>query len=345
VAHYAELSGTEPIAAPKFADSPAQRLMWEQLGLPALVRQASPDVFHSPHYTRPIRSHLPSVVTLHDATFFTDPGLHSRAKGPFFRAATKHSLRHAQVCLVPSQATADELVAAVGVDPSRMLVAHHGVDTQIFRPPTAEQVRQSRAVIGLAPEEEYVAFLGTLEPRKNVSALIAACAQLAADASAAKGGGQLTLVLAGAKGWDDTLDEAIAAAPAGLRVVRPGYLPVENLAGLLGGAQVVCYPSLMEGFGLPVLEAMACGAPVLTTRRGALPEVGGQAVQYTEPDARSIAQTLADLLTNPGRRDELGQAAKKRAADFTWAASAQRHVEAYERAASSTLASHGRHSV
>jgi glycosyltransferase involved in cell wall biosynthesis len=121
--------------------------------------------------------------------------------------------------------------------------------------------------------------------------------------------------------------------PPSLTVRRPGYLPVEQLAALLGGADVVAYPSLGEGFGLPVLEAMACGAPVLTTRRLALPEIGGDAVAYTEPDPASIAAALASLLDDPERRKALSAAGIDRAATFTWDACAAAHVLAYERAA------------
>ena len=113
-------------------------------------------------------------------------------------------------------------------------------------------------------------------------------------------------MLAGGAGWDRELDAAVAAVPAGLRLLRPGYLPLADLPGLLGAAAVVAYPSLGEGFGLPVLEAMACGAAVLTTRRLALPEVGGDAVAYTEPDDASIADALGWLLTDPELREPAG---------------------------------------
>ena len=107
-----------------------------------------------------------------------------------------------------------------------------------------------------------------------------------------------------------------------LRLIRPGYLPLARLPALLGGATVVAYPSLAEGFGLPVLEAMACGAAVLTTERTALPEVGGDAVAYTEPDATSIGRALGELLDDPARRAVLGQRGRERAAGFTWDACA-----------------------
>ena len=141
------------------------------------------------------------------------------------------------------------------------------------------------------------------------------------------------LVLAGGSGWSEEVDEVIASVPARLRLVRPGYLRFRDLPGYLGGALVVAYPSRGEGFGLPVLEAMACGAPVLTTHRTSLPEVGGDAVAYTEPDEDSIKIALRALLADPARRDALGNLEQARAQEFTWAASAEAHMASYQRAA------------
>jgi glycosyltransferase involved in cell wall biosynthesis len=141
------------------------------------------------------------------------------------------------------------------------------------------------------------------------------------------------LVLAGGRGWDEEIERAAAEVPAGLTLLRPGYLPLELLSGLLGDAELVAYPSLGEGFGLPVLEAMACGAPVLTTRRLSLPEVGGDAVAYTEPDPEAIASALRELLGSPARRAELGLAARERAAQFDWRACARAHLRSYASAA------------
>jgi glycosyltransferase involved in cell wall biosynthesis len=303
------------------------RLAWEQYALPSIVARVAPDVLHSPHYTHPLRWRGPLVVTVHDATFFSNPEWHTRAKAPFFRAATRLALRRADVCVVASQATADELTSRLGTAPERLQVAHLGVDTELFHPQPADVRQRVRASIGLAPDEEFVAFLGTLEPRKNVPALIrgwvAAC------------GGRRnppTLVLAGGAGWDTELDAAVAAVPAGLRLLRAGYVPLEDLPGLLSAATVVSYPSLGEGFGLPVLEAMACGAAVLTTRRLSLPEVGGDAVAYTEPDDAAIGQALSRLLDQPELRAQLGRAGHARAAGFTWDACARAHLRAYETA-------------
>jgi len=329
---YAHLSGADPLLAPRYAESAASRLVWEQAGLPRLISAVAPDVVHAPHYTHPIALRRPLVVTLHDATFFTDPRVHTVVKGPFFRAATKLALRRAGCCLVPSQASADELVRVAGADPARLQVAHHGVDLAVFAPPSDAALDAARVRLGVRPKQRYVAFLGTLEPRKNVPALIrgwiAAC-EGRPDAPA--------LVLVGGPGWDDDLETAIAGVPSGLTLIRPGYLPIESLSGVLGGASVVAYPSLAEGFGLPVLEAMACGAPVLTTRTPALREIGADAIEYTEPDEAAIGAALARLLGDPARRAELSAAGRIRAAGFTWDACAQAHILAYERAIASLL--------
>jgi len=327
VDHITTLTGHRPIAAPAPASRVATRLLWEQVGLPSLARKAAPDVVHSPHYTHAVAMRRPLVVTLHDATFFTSPEAHRSIKRPFFRAATRLALRRARCCVVPSQATADELARVAGADPRRLRVAHLGVDTSVFAPPTPEAVAAVRDRLGLPPAQRYVAFLGTLEPRKNVPALIAgwiAACEGRADPPA--------LVIAGGAGWDAAIDAAVAAVPPKLTLLRPGYLPIGELAGLLGGAKVVVYPSLGEGFGLPVLEAMACGATVLTTRRLALPEVGGDAVAYTEPDAASIGVALAGLLDDPTRRATLATAGLRRAAEFTWENCARAHLAAYEQA-------------
>jgi glycosyltransferase involved in cell wall biosynthesis len=302
------------------------RLTWEQTTLPRLVRKLGVDVLHSPHYTTALANPAASVVTLHDATFFTDALLHSSIKARFFRAWTYTSLRTAELCVTPSVATSNELVRVAGADPCSLHVIPHGVDSDRFHQPSAEEVARVRAELSLG-NTEYVAFLGALEPRKNVPALIRAFAMVCAGRPDPP-----ALVLAGQPGWDSQVEQALAAVPHRYRVLRAGYLEFDRLAGFLGGATLVAYPSLGEGFGLPVLEAMACGAPVLTTRRLALPEVGGDAVAYCGVGAGDVAGALVELLDDESRRMTLAAAALRRSKEFSWASSAERHREAYQRA-------------
>lgn len=323
-----ERIGLPAVAAPAAISRRPVRMAWEQVGLPLLVRRERIDVLHSPHYTMPMLAGVPTVVTLHDATFFSDPHLHTPTKRRFFQTATRVAVRRAAGLVVPSDATRTELVRLVSPRASRALVAPHGVDTSVFRPPHPDEVAKLRAGLGLG-DQPFVAFLGTLEPRKNVGNLIrgwvAACDGLTTPP---------VLVLAGGRGWDDSIETAMASVPSGLRLVRPGYLPLEQLRALMGGADVLAYPALGEGFGLPVLEAMACGAAVLTTRRLSLPEVGGDAVAYTEVDAEAIASALRGLLADPAARRDLSARAMARAAEFTWRRCAEIHCELYESVAS-----------
>ena len=305
------------------------RLAWEQTGLPLVASQVGAQVVHSPHYTLPLRSGRPVVVTLHDATFFTEPEMHTSMKGTFFRSATRTALRRASRCIVPSKATRDELIRVLDADATTLDVAYHGVDQATFHVPSADEQEHVQARLGLGGQP-YIAFLSTLEPRKNVPALVRAWVRSCEGRATPP-----ALVLAGGAGWDDDIDRAISEVPSALRVLRPGYLRFTDLRGFLGGALLVAYPSHGEGFGLPVLEAMACGAPVLTTPRLSLPEVGGDAVAYTEPDPAAIAAALSTLLDDPARRAQLSEAGHQRSLEFTWAASAEAHMACYSRALAS----------
>jgi glycosyltransferase involved in cell wall biosynthesis len=308
------------------------RLAWEQTGLPLLAQQVGAQVLHSPFYTAPLRASCPVTVTVHDATFFTEPEHYDKSRRTFFRSAIKTSLRRAARVIVPSKATRDELIRLLDADPTRIDVAYHGVDPQAFHAPSDDEKARVRARLGLG-HLGYIAFLGAKEPRKNVPSLIRGWTEAVRDREDPP-----ALVIAGGQGHDDEIDAAVAEVPTHLRLLRPGYLRYADLPGFLGGALVAAYPSFGEGFGLPILEAMACGAPVLTTPRLSLPEVGGDAVAYTGPNRDEIARDLSALLDDEARRTALAKAGAARAKEFTWESSAEVHLASWARAANQTPA-------
>ncbi|KIR65204.1 MULTISPECIES: glycosyltransferase family 4 protein [Micromonospora] len=320
------LPGAEIVAAPAAVAHRPARLAWEQTGLPLLAQQVGAQVLHSPFYTCPLRAGCPVTVTVHDATFFTEPEHYDKSRRTFFRSAIKTSLRRAARVIVPSKATRDELIRLLDADPTRIDVAYHGVDHAAFHAPGEEEKARVRARLGLG-DSSYVAFLGAKEPRKNVPNLIRGWARAVADRQDPP-----ALVVAGGQGHDDDIDRAVAEVPSHLRLLRPGYLRYADLPGFLGGALVAAYPSYGEGFGLPILEAMACAAPVLTTPRLSLPEVGGDAVAYTSEAPEQIAADLAALLDDEQRRLSLAKAGFDRAKEFTWESSAEVHIAAWTRA-------------
>ncbi|MCW2862880.1 MAG: hypothetical protein JWP48_4588 [Actinoallomurus sp.] len=325
---YAKLAPKARVVAgpTAIAHRPA-RLAWEQTGLPFIAQQVGADVIHAPYYSIPLRPGIPVVVTIHDVTYFAEPEVHNPVKATYIKAATRTAVRRAARLIVPSKATRDEMVRLLAADPTRIDVAYHGVDHEIFHPPSEDERRRVSDRLGLHGHP-YIAFLGALEPRKNVPNLIRGWVRAVSGLKDVP-----ALVLAGSGGWDDEVDAALADVPHQLHVLRPGYLRWSSLPGFFGGALVVALPSRGEGFGLPVLEAMSCGSTVLTTHRSSLPEVGGDAVAYTEPDPESIGTAMSTLIGDAGRRRRLADAAAARAGEFTWTASAEAHLASYQRAA------------
>jgi len=302
------------------------RLAWEQARGPGLADRLRPDLWHGPHYTMPLRATVPAVVTVHDLTFFDHPEWHERWKVRYFGRMIPASAARARALVAVSAHTAHRLEAVVRPR-CPVLVVPHGVDAGRFSPEPAPDDLDRLAALGVRPP--FVAFVGTIEPRKDVPALVRAMARLAPRHP------EVQLVLAGGAGWGaEALDASLAAAPvlAG-RVVRPGYVEDATVTALLRRAAAVAYPSLEEGFGLPVLEALASGAAVVTTTGSAMEEVAGGAALLVAPgDDAALAGALESLLAGGAEADRCRQAGPPVAATYTWAASAQGHLAAYRRA-------------
>ncbi len=315
------------------------RLGWEQVRMPALLAREQVAVHHGPHYTMPRRAKLPVVVTVHDLSYFEAPRWHERAKVPVFRRAITVAARRAAVVVCPSRVTADELRRWCRVD-AEVVVAPHGVDAVRFSPvepaPGADAVRLAGLDRRLGGGAPFVLFVGTLEPRKDVPSLVAAFARVVPRHP------DSLLVLAGGRGWGaDAVDRAVAEAGLDDRVIRTGYVEDAAVPVLLRAATVVAYPALYEGFGLPALEALACGAPLVTTEGTAMAEVAGDAAVLVPPgDPVALADALDAELeaggsTGPDRPETGSRRARGLAiaAVHTWAASAAHHVDAYRSAA------------
>lgn len=302
-----------------------RRLLWEQMSAPRLAKRLAVDVWHGPHYTMPLRVLVPSVVTVHDLTFFDHPEWHERSKVAYFRRMIRASARRAAVCVCVSRYTARRLVA-VAEPRGHVVVAHHGVDHTRFRP-GGDAAEDAATLASRAITAPYVSFTGTIEPRKDLPTLVQAFARIAASRP------DLRLVLAGGDGWGaDAVRDAIAASGAATRVLRTGYLPADAVPPLLRRAEAVVYPSLEEGFGLPALEALACGAPLVTTSGSAMDELVGDAAILAPPgDADALAAALEQAL-DPPVATRLRAAGPAQAARFTWESSVAAHVDAYARA-------------
>ncbi|MGI9118831.1 MAG: glycosyltransferase family 4 protein [Acidimicrobiales bacterium] len=303
------------------------RLVWEQAHAPALAQRLG-GLWHGPHYTLPLRANVPLVVTIHDLTFYDHPEWHLRSKVVYFRRMIRASAERADVVVCVSEHTAARLHALLAPK-APVVVIPHGVDHRRFRVDQDDDLGRL-AALGVRPP--FVAFTGTLEPRKNVPALVRAMARLA------PGHPDLQLVLAGHRGWGGgEVDAAVSSSALDGRVLPLGYVDDGVVPALYRQSAAVAYPSLEEGFGLPTLEAMACGAAVVTTSGSAMQEMVEDAAQLVPPgDEEALTGALEALVAGGAEVDRLRAAGPVVAAPHTWDRCAERQVAVYRRALEAT---------
>ncbi len=286
------------------------RSVWMQLLLPGILRELRPDLVHFTNYLAPVLSGAPYVVSFHDMTLSLVPQYHTLKKRLLTSSLIPTVARRAERILAPSESTRRDIVRLLGVDPGRVSVIPYAAAPG-FRPDPGRLERLADAYDVRPP---YLLYVGTLEPRKNLVRVLRAFARVAGAIPGVR------LVLAGERGWkyDAVIAEAARADLAG-RVVLPGYVAEEDLPALYTHALAFVYPSLYEGFGLPVVEAMACGAPVLTSRTSSLGEIAENAAWLVDPeDEAALADGLHALATDAGLRRDLGTRGLARAATLSW---------------------------
>lgn len=308
--------------------NPRIRIPWEQFIAPALLRASGASLYHGALNVVPFACPVPSVVTIHDLAFIRFPQTFRAYNRTYLDFATRLSARRAARILAVSEHTKREVVGILGVPAERVVVTPNAARSH-FRPPEPAALDAFRVRHGLP--ERFVLYVGTIEPRKNLPTLLEAYAEVARRHN-------VPLLVGGGKGW---LYESIFARleQLGLReqVKFVGYIEEDELPLWYAAARVFVFPSIYEGFGMPPLESMACGTPVVTSNSSSLPEVVGDAGLMVPPhDTAALADAIVRLLEDAELHAELRERGLARARHFNWRSTAEKTLQAYKDAAHGT---------
>ena len=310
---------------------PLVRILWEQLVQPVVLRRAGVDLLHALAFIAPLASPCPFVTTVYDLSFLRYPAAFRPFNRWYLANFTGHSVKRARVVITISDSTRQDVINFYHAPPERVQTIYCGVNDH-FRPLPAAEVSAFKTRQGLPGS--FVLFLGTLEPRKNIEGLIRAYARWRAREPGAP-----PLVIAGGRGWYHAkIFELVKQLDLTQTVLFPGYVPEPDKPLWYNAAALFVYPSLFEGFGLPVLEAMACGTPVITSTTSSLPEVTGTAgaACLIEPtDTEALALAMAQVMGDAGQRAAMAEQGLARAAEFRWEKTARETVGIYRKVLSS----------
>ena len=306
------------------AVSVRRRRRWWAIGLPFYLRRAGLDVFHGTNYEVPLWNRGRNVLTVHDLSVFLHRDKHEAHIGRRARRRLPIMIRAAARIITPTEAVKSEVAARFNIDPGIIAVTPEA-PREIFRPMSFSETTETRR--RLKVEDDFILSVGTIEPRKNLLTLVRAFAELLRNTEH-----RPQLIIAGPKGWlTAEFDRAIAEADFGDRLRLIGYVGDDDLRSLYSSCKAFVYPSLYEGFGLPPLEAMACGAPVIASRIAAHVETFGAHAHLVEPtDEGALAKVIATLLENQNERERLSRSGLERAAQFSWEKTAKLTMKVYE---------------
>jgi glycosyltransferase involved in cell wall biosynthesis len=311
------------------SDSPVRGLLWEQSLLKRMVKKAGIDVLFNPGNVAPLGPPVPSVITIHDLAFLLFPQYFSRAFRLYYRSAVPRMASEAAAIITDSQSSRLALEELLRIPSHKINVIPLGVSAEFRRRISREEIERVRSRYGLP--EKFFLSLSSLEPRKNLHTVLAAYRLLPEDVVRDH---KLVVVGAGNRVFADAgLSAAVSAMKPGT-VILPGYVPSEDLPAIYRLSIALVFPSLYEGFGLPVLEAMAASTPVITSNRSSLPEVAGTAAVLVDPESREeLAAAMELIATDSGTRNLLIERGKKRASGFTWEKSADLTLDVLRSAA------------
>lgn len=296
------------------------KILKANISLPVdLLLGAKPDVVFFPNFVRwPLAFGEKSIIVIYDLSYLTH-GQHAQdANRRYLTKFVPRSIKKASAIVTISQNSKREIMAEYGVSEDQVTIVNPALDHQEYRHRSEAEVAAVRQKFSL--DKPYILYTGTLEPRKNIVGILDAYRDLPENIR-----NNFSLVLAGGKGWQDQEIKAKLAELSRLDIRQTGYVADDDLPPLYTGASVFVYPSHYEGFGMPPLEAMACGTPVITSNNSSLPEVVGDAgIMIEATDTQALAESIQKVLTDPTLADSLRQKGLQQAAKFTWEESAER---------------------
>lgn len=303
-----------------------RRIIADQRRMMHLARDLGAELIHYPANFGAFSGAARTVVTMHDLSFYVNPKWFRAERAMYYRAGARRSAKQASMVIADSESTAADIRRYLAVPDSRLSTVPLGIDAR-FCPAEERAIDAVRSRYGLP--ETFALYMGTIEPRKNIGRLIEAFDRVAGEWPG-------DLVIAGRRGWKTQgIDAVIGKSEFKARIHFPGFIEDEDQPAIYSGAHAFVWPSLYEGFGLPPLEAMACGTPVMTSSGSSLPEAVGDGAVLVDPtDLDAIAEGLRKILMDETLRATLRDAGRERAAGFTWRRTAEGVVAAYGRAMS-----------